>query len=478
MKQIIRIAVLFLLLLGASRSVFAVAAPITRAEWTADFQSNGGIDTGRSTIYWQRGFVTLVKEENQYVNSGILWTGDINFNQDILSLTLDGVYDQPSGTSVIASVSFDQNNREYALNWSGAYYPETQTRKLRLKLFLATSDVSLSPKIYKIYLRADLQDRSKNGPVNRDNTRVSDLKKMVSLVEKYYQDFSQYPIVDANQMNKINQWKILKDILTSATEHSRKNYNSGFVSQPAGVDQEYQYGYLTNGSGFNYLFWVQLEESGSKHFQTSWQGTMLGIDCGAPIFCLVSKNMEQTIKPAPEKPTDNKPPSNNSPIVPLKNVSFLKEKNDPRVWLQLKDKVVWLRTPEIFQKLGGLWGSVGQIVDLSSKKLLKFAKNPAESTVYLIEPSGFKRSMINMENLSFYGRPNEITTVENQLIDALPENYLIRAKGDDKVYWLDQKIKRWITSPAAMKKMGFDFDDVAEVDPREMDYYPEGNPIF
>ena len=111
--------------------------------------------------------------------------------------------------------------------------------------------------------------------------------------------------------------------------------------------------------------------------------------------------------------------------------------------------------------------------------LLKFVKQKEEPKVYLVTSSGLKRHLPDSQILYLYGQAEEIVALEDKkIIDLLPENYLIRGKGQTKVYFLDQKIKRWITSPETLEKMGFDWSEVVEIEAQELDYYPEGSPIF
>jgi len=490
MRKISLIIILFLLFLGAVRHTSAAASPITYYYWTANFQSSSSIDSSRSTTLWQSGYVTLAKDGNNYINSGILRTANVNVNQDILSLTVTISADLPSGTSIIPHIGFGSNNTEYAINFGSPYYPTTEETGFHLTLFLATSDASVSPKIYKIYVNTELQDRSTSGPFNRDKKRVADLKTMVNVLNRYYKDFSKYPIVNVESGDKTSQWNSLKSVLDSATNTYNKGYNYGFVSQATGVDSDYQYGYLTDSAGFNYLLWVRLEETGSAQFKDSWLGTAFDINCAEPFFCLSSLTSASAGQTTPPSQNQNnlfirhfaEPPNIVSILTPeelqAQGISFIKTSDSPSVWFQIKNKIILIRTPEIFQALGGLWPSIIQVSNLNSKKLVKFIKEPTNSTVYLISPTGFKRPMFDMTDLGFYGSAKEIVSVNEQTIDALPDAYLIRAQGDDKVYLIDQNIKRWITSPAVMEKLDLSFDDVVEVDPRELNYYEEGNPMF
>lgn len=491
MRKISLITISLLFLLTASQSVLATATPITTSAWTTDFQSQGAIDTVRTTAHWQAGFVDLPEQGGQYTGSAILWTTPIYFNEDILSLTFTANYFYPPGTSVVASAAFGDSPQEYFFDWNQPYQPSIITTKVRLKLLFATSDPLFTPKIFQLYLHAQMQDRSTGGVATRDNTRVSNLQSMVNLLKNYYKDFKQYPVVILDKSSKLSQWQALKNILDAATAHGyNKNYNGGFIAEPTGIDSEYQYGYLTDSGGINYLFWIQLEDGSSAHFKDSWQGTIFEVNCAPPTFCLSSAPIPQAPAPpsAPQGPSIhyfNNQQNNNNIVSNLtseellaQGIDFIKSADSSTVWLQIKNKIIPLHSANVFQAMGGSWSSVVQVNNLNSKQLIKFVKSPDSSTVYLMTPSGTKRSMLDMTMLNLYGSAKEIVQLSDQIIDDIPDNYLIRAGGDDKVYLLDQNIIRWIGSPATMDKLGLSFDEVAVVNPGEINFYFEGNPIF
>ncbi|MCX6740791.1 MAG: hypothetical protein NTY61_00095, partial [Candidatus Parcubacteria bacterium] len=482
-----------LFLLATSQNVLATSIPVTTSDWTTDFQSQGAIDAARTTAHWQAGFIDLPEQNSQYTGSAVLWTVPIYFNEDILSLTLTANYFYPPGTSVVASMSFGDSPQEYFFDWNQPYQPSMITTKVRIKLLFATSDPTLTPKIWKLYLHAQLQDRSAGGVVSRDNTRVSNLQSMISLLKNYYKDFQGYPIVTLDKDSKLSQWRALKNTLDAATAHGyNKNYNGGFIAEPTGIDAEYQYGYLTDSSGLNYLFWTQRENSTSTQFKTSWQGTIFDINCTPPTFCLSSAPIPSIPAPpsTPQGPSinyfNNGSTNNNNDIVSsftpeelrAQGISFIKSADSSTVWLQIKNKIIPVNSENVFQAMGGTWPSVTQINNLNHKSLARFVKSPNSATVYLVTSSGLKRPMLDMNMLKLYGSVKEITQVNDQIVTDIPDNYLIRAEGDDKVYLLDQNIIRWISSPDIMDQLGLNFDNVAVVNPSEIDSYFEGNPIF
>lgn len=464
---------IFFILIIPFWGLFALGpAPIENEEKIYDFDSSGIIDWDYSTIYWERGKVTLEEQDGGFVSSGVLWTDDIRFNPHIYSLTLTGIYGQPSGTHVLAFVSFDDDIREYPLAWGSAFKPNIATKKMRLKIFLATSNPNVSPELNKLYLRVELKDLSENGPGNRDRGRASNLNRMKRVLDKYYDYFGHYPIVSIKESEKENQWDALEGILDSATLHYRTNYKYGFREQPEGVDDDYKYGYLTDKSGNNFLLWVKLEEIESKYLEDSFKKETFNINCEPPVFCLssvVPYEPDPMIRFFDEEEND----LGNS------DVQFVKEKDKEEVYINLNGFRLWLNAPEVFEDAGGIWDG---IINLGSTiqeiPLVKFIRAEGDEKIYLVSENGTIRHMLSQSMIDIYGKFDEIITVGQEIIMALPQNYLIRAEGGNKVYLLDQKIKRWITSPQILEKLNFGFSDVVEVNLEEIKSYAEGTPIF
>ncbi len=466
---------IFLASIIPARGLLALGPiPVKNAEKRYNFNSSGIIDWDYSTIHWERGKVSLEEGEGGFVSSGVLWTDDIRFSPDIYSLTLTGVYSQPSGTNILAFVSFDNDIKEYPLTWGSSFEPNAISKKMRLKIFFATSNPDLSPELDELYLKVELKDLSKNGPRNRDNKRVSDLKRMNKVLDKYYDYFGHYPVVSANGLEKESQWSTLESILDSATLHYRKNYKYGFRDQPEGVDDDYKYGYLTNKSGNNFLLWVKLEQEESKYLENSWKEETFNINCESPVFCISSiLPYEPDLKIRFFEEEENEGDLGGG------NIQFIKEKDKKKVYLNLNGFRLWLNSPKVFEDVGGIWDG---IIDLGSAveeiPLVRFIRAEGDEKIYLVSENGTIRHMLSQSMVDAYGGFDKIITVSEEIINALPQNYLIRAEGGTKVYLLDQKIKRWVTSPQILERLNFSFSDVVEVKSEEIKSYAEGTPIF
>jgi len=406
-----------------------------------------------------------------YPYSGVCWTGEIGFSRHIYSVTASGVYYDPAGTDVKVYARFGDSNEERFLGWGVPYAPSDPFSSLRLKVFLSSTDSSVSPRVSEICLAVKLQDRSEAGIRSRDNSRVSDLKRTREILDKYHEDFNHYPAVSIGLREKDRQWELLEDILSSASLTYYEDYDYGFIDQPTGVDDDYKYGYSTGGSGSYYLLWTKLEDVDSEQFNDSWTGKLLNLQCAAPIYCIYSgadADQEVLLKEFNE----------NQGSESIEGAEFVKVKDDPMVWLKIQGHRVWIRTPELFEQAGGDWDGIMIKNTLADVPLLKFVKYKDKEEVYLVD-EGLKRYVSNSRILGFYGQNSDIIVLDDErLINLLAETRLIRGKDLPEVYFLDQQIKRWVTSPEVFEKMGFNWNEIVEVDSRELDYYAEATPMF
>lgn len=464
---------IFIILLFSliSGKVFAFPVEPKEEQWCINFSSR--YDTARSNLSRDNNQIFLEEvEDGVYNNSGVAWTNEVRFSDNIYSIYLTGSYYEPLGTYVEISASFEDDLKQHPLTFNSFYYPQEDYRNLRLKIFLATNDSKITPKVDEICLNLKLLDLSERGKERRDNERVRDLERMERVVERYHEDFNRYPAVNIDPREKENQWNSLKSVLDSASSNYFNNYSRGFIDQKKGVNREYQYGYLTENSGYHYLFWTELENPNSDHFQDSWKGDFLGVNCSPPVFCLYSGSSQEEEQKISYF-------SDQSGRIYLPETNFVKSPNDNKVWLVLDNYRFWIKTPEIFEKLRGEWNKIKTNASLGEIPSLKFIREEGKEDVYLVTDSGYKRKLPDPTSLYFYGQPSEIVEVEDgDFLDILPDNYLIRGEGKEKVYFLDQGIKRWISSKEVFEKIGFDWKEVVVVDPNELDYYPEGNPIF
>ena len=112
---------------------------------------------------------------------------------------------------------------------------------------------------------------------------------------------------------------------------------------------------------------------------------------------------------------------------------------------------------------------------LARLKLVKTASSPK---VYYITEKNFKRWIPTAEIFLSYGnRWQDILTIPQNQLNAIPDNILIKLPTSPKVYKLENNTKRWITTADAFNRNGFKWDEVAPVNQTELDYYQTGTNI-
>jgi len=489
-QKIFVLTILFIFLLSfVAVPVLAVTtAPVIRREKNIDFSNGWSIDESRSRATIDSGKLVLPKYNGLYDNSAVAWTNNIGFYEDIKKITINGNFLRPSGTSVFCYITYGDQLKEHKIRWGQSFEPDVATQNIRLKIFLSTNDRNVTPTLDNINIKVELQDRSDYAPRKRDKTRVYELSQAKKVLERYYEDFGHYPIVRINQNNKDDQWRTLTSILDSASEHTYGNYLWGFVGQISGISDAYKYGYLSSSSGSYYILWSTLEQGSfhSDYLEESWRGSRLGIECDEPRYCLHSDSFKDvefssgnTYFYEPDNNQNNNNNNNNNNNTTSFNfggVKFVKNDNSTRVYLEIAGRRIWMRSPEILFSMGGSWSQLIEKKHLFST-LAKFVKSPSEPDVYMIQ-EGLKRPMLNPDMLYLYGSFGEVVNLDKELIQALPETKLLRAKGNTRVWYIDGNTKRWIYTPEVLRDMGFSFDQVVEVSPEELKHYREGQPFF
>jgi hypothetical protein len=108
-------------------------------------------------------------------------------------------------------------------------------------------------------------------------------------------------------------------------------------------------------------------------------------------------------------------------------------------------------------------------------KLMRSASSPK---VFYITEKGFKRWIPTAEIFLSYGnRWEDIALVPQSQLTDISDNILIKLPSDPKIYKLENRKKRWITTAAAFNRNKFRWDTVAPVNQTEFDYYAVGTDI-
>jgi hypothetical protein len=86
--------------------------------------------------------------------------------------------------------------------------------------------------------------------------------------------------------------------------------------------------------------------------------------------------------------------------------------------------------------------------------------------------------MPNMDTFYSYGNKLEdVVSISQEELNWYPENRLIKYDNDWKIYYLENGLKRWITSASVFNRHGYDWSRIAPVNSTEINAWPTGSTI-
>ncbi len=112
----------------------------------------------------------------------------------------------------------------------------------------------------------------------RDARRIADIKQVQNGLEVYYTKNLRYPC-NSNYAGALDSWEGLTTILTTGGVGI-----SQIPQDPLG--QNNSYGYATDESCQSYVIVTGLEDADSRALSTDLDGTIFGVDCDDPAYCV------------------------------------------------------------------------------------------------------------------------------------------------------------------------------------------------
>jgi prepilin-type N-terminal cleavage/methylation domain-containing protein len=126
------------------------------------------------------------------------------------------------------------------------------------------------------------------GPVQkqgRDSRRISDLRQVQNGLEIYYNKCGYYPgtaqpTSPCGAYTQITTWAALTTALTGS--------NIGISNVPVDPTNRtpYVYSYASDSTGSTYVLAAQLEDLNNPRLNDDVDGTVLGINCNDPVYCI------------------------------------------------------------------------------------------------------------------------------------------------------------------------------------------------
>ena len=163
--------------------------------------------------------------------------------------------------------------------------------------------------------------------------------------------------------------------------------------------------------------------------------------------------------------------------------TLLKTPESFKVYVIINQKKKWIPTPEVFETLGYQWGSITIIDRTKLAQIPDYEDNLIRTIgdykVYLIV-NGIKRHIPNPEIFLNYGFSwDDVKDVSKETVNQYKQACLVKESRQEKVYYLSpkKKIKRWLRSPEIFSSYNNKWEDIQVISKFEMDFYPESNLI-
>ena len=151
-----------------------------------------------------------------------------------------------------------------------------------------------------------------------------------------------------------------------------------------------------------------------------------------------------------------------------------------KVYQIINGKYHWIPTANIFANYGFSTGEIRTIsqAELNTYSRVKVVRVSGSSDIYYITESWMKRKMPNMDTFYSYGNKLEdVVSISQEELNWYLENHLIKYDNDWKIYYLENGLKRWITSASAFNRHGYDWSRIAPVNSTEINAWPTGSAI-
>jgi len=158
----------------------------------------------------------------------------------------------------------------------------------------------------------------------------------------------------------------------------------------------------------------------------------------------------------------------------------IKLPGDPKIYLVDKGKRHWIPNPEIFSMYNLDWSKIKEVTaeEFNSFPRAKLFRAIGDVKVYYLTESGMVRHLPSADAFLSYGNKwEDVLDVDAREIAVYPINNLIKLNGDSKVYKIENGVKRWIKTASAFNRLKFDWSKIAPINQTEFNAYPEGQVI-
>jgi hypothetical protein len=157
--------------------------------------------------------------------------------------------------------------------------------------------------------------------------------------------------------------------------------------------------------------------------------------------------------------------------------NLLRAIGQQKVYRVINDKILWVPTITAFNTQGLKWEDIQNVNEstINQYSRLKLVRVKGDPKVYYLTESGLKRWIPTAEIFNSYNNKwEDVAELESKDVNGYVDNALIKLENELKVYKLENGKKRWIKTIEAFNRLGLDWNKIAPVNRAEFDYYPEG----
>lgn len=205
--------------------------------------------------------------------------------QPIEFVTLDAKSVTPSGTRIDYFVSNnDGRTWESVTPQTRDTFILAEGKTVRWMAVLSTNDTTVTPVLSSVTISTATQTGTSIADQNRrDSTRVSDIGRVVQLIERFKKQEGVYPVVESSRNYPADRWEQLQGLLQDA-----KITTSKLPTDPGKgtVSAAYEYDYISSATGDAYGIKTILENKDNRSLAQDIDSTILRtMDCTDPGMC-------------------------------------------------------------------------------------------------------------------------------------------------------------------------------------------------
>lgn len=164
----------------------------------------------------------------------------------------------------------------------------------------------------------------------------------------------------------------------------------------------------------------------------------------------------------------------------LEEARVIRAQNGERVYKIVGSAIVWIPTEQALTEQFS-WQDIAivQPTEIDGYHFARLVRAEGDAKVYYINERGLKHHIVSADVFLSYGnRWEDIVVISPQDLNMYQTSTLVRVDGDPKVYLLENGALRWITTADAFNRRGLNWSHIVTIAPFERAAYPQGADIL